>query len=798
MKRISGTVVQTGVLALALALAGCGGGGSGDSAPVASAPPVAIDVQRDVQGTAAKGLIKGAKVSVHAIDAQGVRAAAALATAITGADGTYKLQIPASVHNFVIEVSAAPGAVMADEATGTDIAIPEGMKLRSVVTLAGNATGTYVGSVTPLTEMVARTAETTEGKLPPQAVAQAKTSVRTLLGFDPETVKPVNSNSAAAAGASEDEKNQSLALAAISKMATTATADCGQSNPGERISCVVSKLATSVTVKDGQPGLEQNRLAQFRDAIQSVAQDKTINRTGKEKVVGLPVLTLPPAATTPVPAPTTPPEPVTPAPAPEPAPTTPVPLPPPGPAGATPTQLAATKALFGSLRTNLRSLNEGDAFRSTVNAIKADVAGTVAPLGNDVSGLATFATSAVALMDQVRVGPWYRTYARVLDNVVFNSPVSYRIANGEGGCDIVISPLSMTCTVVQNSFLPGSAGFISGTRVYSTRVIKLQPKAGSTTDYTYTAFLEKNTARYEASTIVETVKEPIGSPVSGEMSLVRAGGTLMQLAVKGRMTGRLNAGGTLDSDYEYWLLNVARTEEANGLALYKLGGEFTAMVAGQPAGKVEIDNTSFLRVALPATGGTVALNAANELQLTMRGIVGGTTVSGTLRASDGKQDKSKTTHVPTKLSFDGWLKHKDATVFSGNVAITRNGYENFDASLAESDTNFVADTVEIAGALAIPNRPKLSLVVGATRIGPDAANISAQYRDGTSVINASVTAKVGERYPLVKVSSAEGVAFSFAGTSVPVPVTKDGAVVAQIDLGKGIITYSDGSTESLK
>ncbi len=114
--------------------------------------------ERTVQGTAAKGLIKGAKVSVYALDAQGVRGAAALATAITGDDGTYKLQLAASVQNFVIEVSAAPGAVMADEASGTDIAIPESMKLRSVVTLASAATGTYEGTVSPLTEMIARTA----------------------------------------------------------------------------------------------------------------------------------------------------------------------------------------------------------------------------------------------------------------------------------------------------------------------------------------------------------------------------------------------------------------------------------------------------------------------------------------------------------------------------------------------------------------------------------------------------------------------------------------------------------------
>jgi hypothetical protein len=154
--------------------------------------------------------------------------------------------------------------------------------------------------------------------------------------------------------------------------------------------------------------------------------------------------------------------------------------------------------------------------------------------------------------------------------------------------------------------------------------------------------------------------------------------------------------------------------------------------------------------------------------------------------------------MPTRLSFNGSLKHKDATVFTGNVAINRAGYENYDDSADESDTNFVADMVNIGGTLSVPNRPRLSLTLSATRTGKDSADISAQYRNGTSVINASVTARGGELHPLVKVASADGVAFSFTDTTAPVQVTKDGAVVAQIDLSKGIISYSDGSTESLK
>jgi hypothetical protein len=770
---MTGMAVKTGVLALALALSGCGGGGGGgDSAPAPDAPVA----QRAVQGTAAKGLIKGARIDVHALDPLGVRASSVLASATTGADGTYRLQVPLSVRNFVIEVSAAPGAMMADEASGADLPFPTSLKLRNVVTLAENAGGAYEGSVSPLTEMVARTAETADGKLPLQAVAQAKNSVRTLLGFDPETVKPVNSNSLAAISASEEEKNQSLALAAISKMASIASADCAQSTAGERIACVVTNLAASVTVKDGQPALDPARLAQFRAAIEAVALDKTINRTGKDKVVGIPVLT--------------------------PAPVTPPPSTPPTPPVGTLTPVEATRALFGSLRTNLRSIGEGDAFQATADAIRADLDRVIAPLGNEAGAIASLGSSAIALLDSVRAGGAYETEVLVSGNEVW--PVAaparhYYLSNGSGSCDIVQHPLGMTCTVVQNKYLPGSTGnYWGGTAVYVTRTLKLQQKEGSTTGYSYTTFLEKNVVEHKNGMAIGMhVKEALGGVFTGEITVVRTGDTVAQVEIKGRMPGRLDASGAFVSDHEDWSLDIVRTPEADGAVLYTFGGGFSATRAGQSAGTIEIDGTSFLRVAPPSSDNP-ASDVANELQLTLRGNVGSTTVGGTLRLGDSRQDKSGTRRMPTKLSFDGSLDHGDATVFSGHVALTRNGYAQFDATAPESDTNFVADTIDIGGALSVPNRPVLSLTLGATRTGLDAGAISAQYRDGSSVINASVSARAGERHPLVKVASADGVAFSFTNTSAPVQVTKDGAVTALLDLSKGIISYSDGSTESLK
>jgi hypothetical protein len=263
------------------------------------------------------------------------------------------------------------------------------------------------------------------------------------------------------------------------------------------------------------------------------------------------------------------------------------------------------------------------------------------------------------------------------------------------------------------------------------------------------------------------------------------------------MPGRTDTDGTVLSDSEEWSLNAARKDEGNNVVLTQFDGAFTSIKAGQNVGSFAIDSGSYLRVGQQDASGSVP-SANSELFVAVRGMAGSTTVNGALHVADGKLDKSKTKFMPTTMSFDGSLKRKDATVFSGKVALTRKGYENYDALLGDTDTNFVADVVSISGSLTVPNRPVLSLTVGATRTGLNSTDVSAQYRDGSSVINASVSAKIGERHPLVKVSSADGVAFSFISTSAPVDVTKDGAVVARLDLAKGMITYIDGSYESLK
>jgi len=170
----------TGVtLASVLVLAGCGGGGGGGSAPAAALP-----VATSVSGTAAKGIIKQAKVLVCRI-ANGVpEPDASCATGTTGNDGSYDVTLsdgytgPAMVK--VMASTAGTASTMVDETTGTDV--PYNMTMRAVVPAVGATTTVYV---TPFSEMAASAVSTTTIDVTTisQAIAAVQSAMSTL-GID--------------------------------------------------------------------------------------------------------------------------------------------------------------------------------------------------------------------------------------------------------------------------------------------------------------------------------------------------------------------------------------------------------------------------------------------------------------------------------------------------------------------------------------------------------------------------------------------------------------------------------------
>lgn len=782
MKKIAETGIKAGTLAVALALSACGGGGGASSGSNDSTGAAAA--QRTVSGTAAKGLLKGAAVAVYAIDAQGNRASQPTVTTLTAGDGTYSIKLPTTLLNFVIEVGVAPGAVMADEATGQDIPLAAGFKLRSVVGLADTAATTYQAAVSPFTEMIARTAETAAGgKLTSQAVGDAKTAVRTLLGFDPETVQPVNANSDAAASATDVQKNQSLMLAALSQMAKQSSGDCAQADAGERIACVVNRVAGAVSVKDGTPALNASSQAEFSAALTRVAEDDTINHTGKHGVVGIPVVVPTPnpdSGSTPT-TPTVPAKPVS--------------------------GVDAARTLFGSLRANLLAIDADNALTTTVAGIRNDLENGIAPAGGDVGNTVALMESAAAYLQRYRSDTTLptdlvvRAYHATTDSLY---PYEQGNAPGYGACKVQVDPLAIKCRVVSSDYRQWypTAPYTS-TLGYAQRVFTLTPRAGDATKLDYVARLEKAsvTMTWNGRTNVPStpVVTPVGAAALGTLTYATSAGDIVQLGIKGSMPARLDNGGAVVADSESWDVAASRVSQGNNLYQYNFGATLAAIKDGRTVGTLAIAPASHLRLSIPdlATG-TVVQDAANELLVVVNGGTGTTSVNGTLKLSNTRTDKNGQALMPTQLSFDGTVQHDGNTLLSGTVGIVRHGYESSDSQAPESSSNFVQDTVAVTGLLSVPNRPRIGINIGVTHLAPAAANVSVQYRDGTSVVNASVTAVPGRSTPVVSVASASGVQFAFAGPKEVVDVTKDGAAVAKLDLAKGVVYYADGSYESLK
>jgi hypothetical protein len=139
-----------------LALAGCGGGGGGGDGSGSSATPTPPPVPSatSVSGTAAKGIVKQAKVLVCRIINGAPEPDASCASGTTGPDGSFSITLPDGYTGpAMVKVMAATGSTMMDETAGSDI--PYIMTMRAVVPAVSGTTTVYV---TPFSEMAASAA----------------------------------------------------------------------------------------------------------------------------------------------------------------------------------------------------------------------------------------------------------------------------------------------------------------------------------------------------------------------------------------------------------------------------------------------------------------------------------------------------------------------------------------------------------------------------------------------------------------------------------------------------------------
>lgn len=166
-------------------LTGCGGGGGGSG----DAPSTV-----QLSGTAAKGILIGADVSVFALT-NGKKGDKPLATAKTGADGSYTLNISPTNGPVLIEVKANSTTKMLDETRLSEngqfreVEAPKDLMLRS---FAEDASKLTVVRVNALTEMAVAVAATTgELSLNSLIAGQQIARLSAPAGVDPFNQEPV-------------------------------------------------------------------------------------------------------------------------------------------------------------------------------------------------------------------------------------------------------------------------------------------------------------------------------------------------------------------------------------------------------------------------------------------------------------------------------------------------------------------------------------------------------------------------------------------------------------------------------
>jgi photosystem II stability/assembly factor-like uncharacterized protein len=174
---------------------------------------------------ASKGVIVNGTVNVYALNGDGSRGTL-LATVVTNDEGEYQADIGTYTGPVLLEASGD----YTDEATGTKMTVTGDSPLRAAI---ADAAGNRTVAVTPLTELAVRSAG--KSALTPASITTANAMISGIFCFDVITNKPLPANVGALQTARQPDKDYTLALAAISQMASQ-----------ESLPVVLAELSTDV------------------------------------------------------------------------------------------------------------------------------------------------------------------------------------------------------------------------------------------------------------------------------------------------------------------------------------------------------------------------------------------------------------------------------------------------------------------------------------------------------------------------------------------------------------------------
>lgn len=801
--------MQMKTLLAALVVAGlsvaCGGDGGGDT-PAATTSTVTLS------GVAAKGLLRNAVVTAHAVKADGTVDTAVLATATTDANGAYTLPAFTATSGvpIVVRVTATAATRAVDEVSGTLVALPTDFVLRSVYVPTTTGPVSVTSHVTPFSELATAAAARATVGITAGTAAQAQVNVTALLGFDPTAVKPASIQSA------QGPEQQALAvmLTAVSKLANDSGLGCNEAALGDRTQCVVEKLSESASLGSTKPGTVGgiDISAKLVESAVAVVNNPTLTQgtTVDVTTIGAVKSGLEGSGTPPV--------------------------------VSTSPAITAAKSLFTGLKSDFSELFsqggvssiaqgaaniQGFRFKTAMDGVQVPLLSAVADSSAILSGIDLYNDFKAGRSGNNRAGGTADDIANGNAQLMPNlSPVScgvYDRASNDPAAVLAATPQQAVSIGCQSVFYARRDAIANGYQITRWRHgFTITPGADNT--YTYSTIARRTVQTcLTGQACTQTANEALSaSPSTGTVTTTLNGIHVAAFTIKGSYAATFKA----DTN-----------ELANASSVVDLAGSRTL-----PADKTSVASFSGSVVSKDGTGatvGTLTINSGSVTEIPVSADANGNEVApnsptavrpfggtfgagafdltwatataefqGTMSLTESSWDKSLTSHTPTRGTFTGALRTIENGVktefMSGSLTLSALGYANYDARLADSSTNFYTTNYAFVGAITAPSRPKLELSIsGSMRSNEDdPATVNLQYR---SIVNnapvrviGAVATRQGSDYSVKLTEATSNLSMTWApGATSATLYVNDTTVVGQLSKATKVLTFTDQSFVSL-
>lgn len=802
-------------LSAAFILSACGGGDDEASQPVVPPTTTVTSTHFDVSGIAAKGLLANAIVRVHPVKDDGQPdLSIVLKETVTDQDGRYTLSIPTQPGRlYVVRISAKDdgSTTQKDEITGQAQALPAGFALRAVIQAESSVTKTDL-NITPFTEMATAAAIKASGGLTKANKDQAQSNLVQMLGFDPSKVKPTDISAAS----TDEEKKLAIMLTSVAQLAREGALGCAdKTQSGDKIKCVVEKLAEASKPDSTKPGSVGgvDVAAKLVEAVNKVVTTPELNK-GKvdDSLVNVALGNLKGDGT---PAPVS-----------------------------SATDVAAAKKLFDELRTSASSVLRPDA-GATLSALDKEAERFGAALEEVQDPVTMLVRTSSAMVSGIQ------------GMIQFGQGLGPNAGGGfYGGVDGGPSQLNAVgCTVYKDeardvvATAPADGKFLGCSARYALKLINDPAQANKLVlaytrhrlfitpganagEYSYSARAQlvvcKSTSFCSASDAFKSYNAQT-SPATDFSGSIKIG--LEQDKIKSfEINGDLPA---MFKDFMPAINTPADTlyNPAGKANLTLKGSRNVILAATAKKGDLETVNLEGKITVFKDGGSTVdsEISLLTGSQLVNRVVADGSVarepaafeinlVAGTPKAQmDGKLrigGISGSMSKPTDMQLNGNLRNKNAdgslglSFFSGAVTAKLSGYELFDEAKPKSATNNYKGTLTLEGALTAEQRPQLKLNLSLSSsawTGANDAKLDGQYKVlnkdkvETLVIalTASQNATTGKAgFKLSEATS--GLNFLTDGEQSLIDLKKGEVKIGVIDVRNGRITFTNGEFWSLQ